>query len=260
MTTLTGNSREREQRLQSLMLDRLVARYERRIAREIARAMRAGAKLVRDGASAEFMLSEHKERLRKLMIPMYRNVSETFAEYLAKNKRFNQALDRLKQRGEVPTTPIVDAMINEWVAQFGGDHITSISSTTLDDIRAIVQNGVSEGLSEREIAQQIANVAPTKSASRAQTIARTETHAAANATMQRTAKEMRVEMLKEWVPAGSRTRDAHERAGRDYGDGNGIPLDDPFIVDGERLRYPGDPAGSPENVINCRCAVVYEVL
>jgi len=26
-------------------------------------------------------------------------------------------------------------------------------------------------------------------------------------------------------------------------------------VGGERLMYPGDPSGSAENVINCRCAV-----
>jgi hypothetical protein len=30
-------------------------------------------------------------------------------------------------------------------------------------------------------------------------------------------------------------------------------LDEPFIVDGEELLYPGDPNGSPENIINCAC-------
>ena len=32
-----------------------------------------------------------------------------------------------------------------------------------------------------------------------------------------------------------------------------IPLDEPFVVDGEELMYPGDENGSPENVINCQC-------
>ena len=32
-----------------------------------------------------------------------------------------------------------------------------------------------------------------------------------------------------------------------------IPVDDPFIVGGEELMFPGDPNGSPGNVINCRC-------
>jgi hypothetical protein len=37
-----------------------------------------------------------------------------------------------------------------------------------------------------------------------------------------------------------------------------IPIDDFFDVGGEKLKYPGDPRGSAGNVIQCRCAVVYE--
>jgi hypothetical protein len=37
-----------------------------------------------------------------------------------------------------------------------------------------------------------------------------------------------------------------------------IPTDEPFIVDGEEMDRPGDPAGSPENVTKCRCTLDYE--
>jgi len=37
-------------------------------------------------------------------------------------------------------------------------------------------------------------------------------------------------------------------------------MDQPFIVDGESLDYPGDPSGSAANVINCRCGVSYLVV
>ena len=35
-------------------------------------------------------------------------------------------------------------------------------------------------------------------------------------------------------------------------------LDD-FSVGGEQLEYPGDPSGSAENVINCKCVIGYEI-
>jgi len=36
-----------------------------------------------------------------------------------------------------------------------------------------------------------------------------------------------------------------------------VPLSQPFEVDGEYLDHPGDPSGSAEAVINCRCSLAY---
>lgn len=47
------------------------------------------------------------------------------------------------------------------------------------------------------------------------------------------------------------TRDSHGHA-----DGQRVDIDKPFDVGGEKLMYPGDSAGSPENTINCRCTVL----
>lgn len=44
------------------------------------------------------------------------------------------------------------------------------------------------------------------------------------------------------------SREAHMEV-----DGTELPLDEPFLVGGERLMYPGDPAGSAGNVCNCLC-------
>jgi hypothetical protein len=49
----------------------------------------------------------------------------------------------------------------------------------------------------------------------------------------------------------NRTREDHAAA-----DGQRVPVGEPFIVGGESLEFPGDPAGSPEQVINCRCSTV----
>ena len=37
-------------------------------------------------------------------------------------------------------------------------------------------------------------------------------------------------------------------------DGEVVPVDKPFVKTGESLMYPGDPSGSPGNIINCECA------
>lgn len=63
--------------------------------------------------------------------------------------------------------------------------------------------------------------------------------------------KMGYEMVKTWVAIGdNRTRPAHAEA-----DGQTVPLDQPFIVGGEKLMYPGDINGSASNVINCRCTI-----
>lgn len=49
----------------------------------------------------------------------------------------------------------------------------------------------------------------------------------------------------------SATRPPHGEA-----DGQIVSVKEPFIVDGEELMFPGDPAGSEGNVINCRCTYV----
>jgi hypothetical protein len=57
-----------------------------------------------------------------------------------------------------------------------------------------------------------------------------------------------------------RTRPDHAEAGRRYGPDNPIPVDQAFIVGGERLMYPLDPNGSAEQTIQCRCRSVPSVL
>lgn len=52
-----------------------------------------------------------------------------------------------------------------------------------------------------------------------------------------------------------RTRDSH--AGLDGYSVQG--MDEPFPADGGDLLYPGDPDGPPEEIINCRCWLSYEL-
>lgn len=66
-----------------------------------------------------------------------------------------------------------------------------------------------------------------------------------------------VERRKEWHTQGDeKVREAHVLA-----DLQEVAADEPFIVDGEELMYPGDSSlgASPGNTINCRCSAMYFV-
>ena len=63
------------------------------------------------------------------------------------------------------------------------------------------------------------------------------------------------EAMKQWDTVGdSNVRDAHIAA-----DGQQVPINEPFIVDGESLMFPGDTSlgASAGNIINCRCSPSY---
>lgn len=64
------------------------------------------------------------------------------------------------------------------------------------------------------------------------------------------------QLRKSWIATGDkRTRRSHLVAHMTYAE-NPIPIDEPFIVGGVQLMYPLDPAGPPQETINCRCRMV----
>ena len=94
---------------------------------------------------------------------------------------------------------------------------------------------------------------------RREMIARTETIRASNSGAVDLYTDWGTE-YKEWLAtADNRTRATHLRAWSDYSEGGTpgpIPMGQSFDVGGSQLAYPGDPAGSPEETINCRCSVL----
>lgn len=87
-------------------------------------------------------------------------------------------------------------------------------------------------------------------------IARTETTRVENSARYEVGKQgekLGFKMKREWVATtDERTRDAHADA-----NGQQVDMDEPFIVDGEQLMYPGDTSlgASAGNTINCRCTI-----
>ena len=57
---------------------------------------------------------------------------------------------------------------------------------------------------------------------------------------------------KEWIASfDDRTRSSHSEAGAS----DPVDYNQPFMVGGSFMMYPGDPAGPAAEVVNCRCSV-----
>lgn len=129
-----------------------------------------------------------------------------------------------------------------------------VAETTYDAIKAQMAEGVGLGESIPKLADRIKDVFAEADDVRATRIARTEVISGHNAAVAQAGQALPDDVSpgREWISAiDDRTREDHVIA-----DGQVISHAETFVVGGEALEYPGDPAASPENVINCRCAVV----
>lgn len=84
---------------------------------------------------------------------------------------------------------------------------------------------------------------------------RTEATAAANFATTQAAQTIfpPEQMQKEWIASfDDRTRDTHSEA-----DGQIVMANNTFLVGGQQMMFPGDPAGGAAECINCRCSVAY---
>lgn len=124
-----------------------------------------------------------------------------------------------------------------------------------------VARGAADGTSLRKVAQRVDALLDSTNAvenwtGRALVVTRTETLGALNFGRSDAFAEMDRQLggglQQQWLSTvDARTRPAHVAA-----DGQRVAVGAPFTVDGEHLLRPGDPAGSAENVISCRCTTV----
>lgn len=142
----------------------------------------------------------------------------------------------------------------EQVLQFVRSRQNKISGLA-DDIHARIKSTLEEALAAGETMEKIADRIRaefnTISDDRAQTIAQTETSAAYGAGRQVAMVQAGVQW-KRWLTSGNdNVRPAHAQA-----NGQTVEVGEHFDVGGEPLIHPGDPAGSPGNVINCHCVAI----
>ncbi len=120
----------------------------------------------------------------------------------------------------------------------------------LDWMRENIEEGLEQGLSIKEIVRKLKDEFPSLGR-HAWTVARTEIKKATGLADFEVFNEVGVGQKQWWTALDERVRDWHLSV-----HGQIVPVNQPFIVDGEELMYPGDFGGSPHNVINCRCVMV----
>lgn len=163
-------------------------------------------------------------------------------------------IDGAKARRPARAKPF-EPMVVDWIRKNSVLKVQQITKTSREQLRNIMSRGRQEGLGASAIASLIREDFDAIGRARSQTIARTETHSAANAAQWMAADSLGIPMQREWIAAED------ERTRQDHSDANGqvVGMDEPFEVGGESLMQPGDPSGSPEQIINCRCATGFIV-
>lgn len=240
---LIDRNRQREARRQVLLLDRLAAQFRGRLERELASAMRDMVDRWEATHHVE-MPRGFLDRIGAVYQQMAQAAIDAFAgRILGQGKHLGLVLERKEDFAQTMRRRALQYIQQEAVRR----RIQRVTETTRRQIVNAVDSGYREGSTLPEVASSIRGLIPSIARFRADTIARTETHGAANYGSNEAAKLTGLPLRREWLAAeDERTRDTHKEA-----DGQIVGQDEAFSVGDSLLMYPGDPAGDPEETVNC---------
>jgi hypothetical protein len=205
-----------------------------------------------------YAIEKYNKDLRNIYRVNYQRILKEFGENLF--KVFSEGKTYIKYESKSFIDDFWRYAI-PWMNINTATKVTQINETTKKRINLIVKKGMRTDSTNKEIADKIKQIAEISLPFRAQRIARTETHSAANWATDKAMDSSRMMKEKEWISAlDERTRTIGKGADFDHVAANGerVAMDDTFKGTGENLRYPGDyENGSPGNIINCRCQALY---
>ncbi len=206
-----------------------------------------------DNVAHALTVLEQQGTLKNLIVGIYQDVGEDFGDSVLKNLKYGDAPYEQKLFNLSLNLHAPDVLLH--LLQLAGEKVKQIYGTTLAFLQDHLTAGVQAGETTEQLAQRVDDLY-TESIipDRSQAIADTEVAGASNYGSYEAAKASDLTLNKVWMSMDdAKTRPDHRDA-----DGQTVGLDEPFVVGGEQLMYPGDPAGSAGNIINCRCAPIYE--
>lgn len=146
------------------------------------------------------------------------------------------------------------------------DRIVTITNTTKDRINSVLQEVMTEGelngygvdKTAMNLRDALKNNFRGNARARAKVIAQTEMISASNQASSYAADSTGLEYRKYWSTSHlPGIRPSHIQAEQDSIQRGGLKKDERHS---NGLLYPGDPAGSAEEIINCRCSEIYEII
>lgn len=224
---------------------------------EFARAGKEFAALYLEHASLQRARLAHRERLAFILRPLFLSLA------LGSARRIS---DGAKLRKEAPQKPNDDQPkpvkrpvdltrqeIEALVVALAIAQATDISGATQRKVQKAIVDGIAQDLDSDVIAKLIEERTGGEIAgARATSIARTAVTQVAEAAQSQAALKAGLQ-TKVWFTAhDERVRDSHREA-----EGQVRPLGEDFEVGNSRLAFPGDPLGPIEEIINCRCVLLY---
>jgi uncharacterized protein with gpF-like domain len=233
---------------------RLMAGLERTLYRNTRRILQGiaddASRAYEDRGSMDVVIQNHAPRMLQVLEAHHRSTIRVFG-----NRVLASAPKSFGAREQKDAEGFFAQSVQDWIARYTAAKVTRILDTTRSQIVEAIAEGEAEAGGVAAVAKLIRDrTGGAIARSRAAIIARTETHQAAMYGSERAADALDIpEMKKEWLAVeDERTRPAHAAA-----NGQTVSVAGQFDVGGEALDRPGDPDGSPENTINCRCVQAY---
>lgn len=153
--------------------------------------------------------------------------------------------------------------VRNWIAQ-RENRLSQVPNEVFSAVAQIVDSATTNGASIPDVTQQVEELLDATGSqrwpNRARTVARTEVVGAYNGGLH-DAFSMVVDASPDitWMRRWLATDDTRTRPDHREADGQLVPWSQPFIVGGFAMMHPHDPAGPPQEVINCRCVELLEI-
>lgn len=235
-------------------LDKAEKRQSSKVRRYYKNQYYKGTESFLSSGQTSFQLLFSTSELLKIYRDLYSDIGLQFAKWYARN------FDKYIKKGVNP-----NQYVDEWQNSFasygsavGAERVTLVSGTAKATLVKVTQNLMTDldfqNLGIAEKTRILRSQFNKYSAFQAERLVRTEATSAANFATLKSANTIfpAADMMKEWIASfDDRTRSTHAEAGAS----EPVPQNEPFMVGGALMMYPGDPSGPASEVINCRCSI-----